>query len=146
APAARCSFALSKRCSAASICVFMPLIFSLAKPPLIFHPTYVAMRRRGTSGITTSGAENAFHTVPQKSGSRSLFQIATQKSGSRSLLTIRPSYDDGRPRLPALLAVPKQTDLLHVSLRLCRRTAPHPQCLDARSPEATARRRAYNCG
>src|SRR5262245_30676822 len=44
------------------------------------------MRRRGISGIATSGAENALHIVRHNSASRSFLHIVTQKSGSRNSL------------------------------------------------------------
>src|SRR5262245_57044073 len=64
----------------------MPLIFPTSTRPLVLRPTYSAMRRRGISGIATSGAENALHIVRHNSASRSFPHIVTQKSGSRSLL------------------------------------------------------------
>src|SRR5262245_145963 len=64
----------------------MPLIFPTSTRPLVFRPTYSAMRRRGISGIATSGAENALHIVRHNSASRSFPHLVTQKSGSRSLL------------------------------------------------------------
>src|SRR5262245_7801506 len=81
----------------------MPLIFPTSTRPLVLRPTYSVTRRRGISGIATSGAENALHIVrhnsasrrfphivTQKSGSRSLLPSVAQKSGSTNLLTMRP--------------------------------------------------------
>jgi hypothetical protein len=63
------------------------------------------------SGITTSGAENAFHAVTRKVGSMSLPHTATQKSGSVSLFHIVTQKSASSRLMLGLVGVIKHTEV-----------------------------------